>query len=198
MRLLLKAVLLIALLLLGGFFVFVAMLPRESRFDAVAVSKRLGDIPTSETGIVVFTGGGGARIDRAAAFYRLGVADRILISGTHPKVTKRDLVAVADPDLLDCCTDLGPNAQTTIGNAIEARDWTRDRGYRAIYLVTNDYHLPRATVEMRHASPDLVVIGVPVETERAREDTWYRSGTARRLLFTEYGKFLLAWCRSLS
>lgn len=198
MRAFVKIFALAVLVLAAGFFVFVAQLPREQNFDEIRVGNDLGGFDRSEVGIVVFTGGSGERIERALNLYGTGVADRVLISGTHPQVTKSDLASTGDFNIIDCCVDLGPKAQTTIGNALEARDWARDNDYRAILLVTSDFHLPRARVELAHAAPDLTIIVVPVSTHLAPQEGWYRSATVWKILGREYVKFILSWTRSLT
>lgn len=196
MRFLGKIFTLLAFLLIGGFFVFVASLPRAEDGINASAQDQLSEFSAAEIGIVALTGGGGIRIERALDLYRDQVADRILISGTHPDVRKVDLAERFDPSLLDCCVDLGSDAQTTIGNAIETRDWSADRQYKAIYLVTHDYHMPRALIEVRSMSPELTVVGVPVSGPPYGPN-WYKSGEAWDLLIHEYGKFLLAGIRTV-
>jgi uncharacterized SAM-binding protein YcdF (DUF218 family) len=195
MRVILRSALVLGLLLIGGFFVFAAMMPRDGAFDLDEARARMGDIPRSEIGIVVFTGGGGQRIERALRLYEQAVADRVLISGTHPRVRKEDLRDTGVWNTIECCVDLGPRAKTTIGNAREASDWADQRGYRGIYLVTSEFHLPRAIVEMRGRSGDLTVIGVPVASNYLPQD-WYASPSALKLLGLEYLKFLVASVRN--
>lgn len=196
MRFLVKLGSLLLILLAGGFFVFVAMLPREGRFDAAAAAQRLDGIPKSEIGIVVFTGGQ-ARVARALDLYAEGVADRVLISGTHPQTRKVDLADSLDPSTLECCVDLGAEARSTIGNAAEAQGWAAAREYRALYLVTSDFHLPRAQVELGSADPALIIIGVPVATPDVPMANWYRSPRAWRVLGLEYLKLIAATLRTL-
>lgn len=198
MRAFLKISVLAVLALVIGFFVFVAQMPREKSFDDTKVSHDLGGFDRREVGIVVFTGGSGERIERALSLYSTGVADRVLISGTHPQVTKSDLASTGDFNIINCCVDLGPKAQTTIGNALEARDWVRQHDYKAVLLVTSDFHLPRARVELAHAVPDITIIVVPVSTHLAPEEGWYRSAAVWKILGQEYAKFILSWTRSLT
>lgn len=196
MRLFSRLIAVLALLFILGFFAFVAQLPRADQFDLPAARAKTGNMGASDIGIVALTGGGGTRIEKAIGLYREGVAARVLISGTHPSVRKVDLAGDDGLALFDCCVDLGTKAQTTIGNATETRDWTRRHGYRVVYLVTSDYHLPRATLELKSVAPDLEIIGVPVASQALSTKGWYTSPRALRRLGGEYGKYLVSTFRS--
>ncbi|RFB05628.1 YdcF family protein [Parvularcula marina] len=198
MRVFVKLLAGIALGLVLGFFIFVGQLPRERNFDMDRAMSALEGIPRDKVGIVVFTGGSGERIERALKLYETGLAERVLISGTHPQVTKNDLAATGDRTLIECCVDLGPRAQTTIGNALEARDWAVAHGYEAVVLVTSEFHLPRAAVELKHAAPKLTIVSVPVASRLAPDEGWMTSPKVWNLLSREYAKFLLAYARSLT
>ena len=56
--------------------------------------------------------------------------------------------------MFDCCVDLGFTAANTLGNARETAEWARAKGYSALILVTADYHMPRARLELRAAMPE--------------------------------------------
>lgn len=180
--------------LLAGFFAFCATLPRAGSF----VAEDVGAVPVAERGIIVLTGGSGERITTGLDLQRQGLADRVLITGVHPQTRKGDLAQMGDPDVLACCVDLGPYARTTKGNAIESREWLERNGYELVLLVTSDFHLPRATAELRNSVPDIDVVGVPVASELAPELGWMSSPSSWRLLATEYLKYLVVRIRSLA
>lgn len=196
MRILGRLFFFVLLAVSAGFFAFVLTLPSADRFDPHLAADELSDLPTNAIGMVVPTGGGGQRIEQALALYSVLKPARILISGTHPDVRIADLAERFDRPVLECCVDLGKRAQTTIGNATEARDWAAAHEYQAIYLVTHDYHLPRATLELRAIAPDLQIVGVPVATHHSGGH-WYQSGKSWTLLGKEYLKFLLSAIRTV-
>ncbi len=196
MRTLFRALTLVIALFLGGFAVFALNLPSaDEGWDDPDLS-RLEGFHRTEIGIVALTGGSGKRIERALALFDTGRADRVLISGTHPTVRKQDLTQYGDPDVLACCVDLGPRAQTTVGNAIEARDWAADHDYRGLILVTSDYHLPRALLEVRSVAADSTVVGVPVRGNGVTTETWWQSAKGWQLISSEYVKYLLTVVRA--
>ncbi|QIG78474.1 YdcF family protein [Stakelama tenebrarum] len=132
--------------------------------------------------IVVLTGGPG-RIDRGIALLEEKAARRMLISGVDPDVRPGELAAEyqADRALFDCCIDLGQEAVDTRSNADEAAAWVRGHGYASVRLVTSDWHMPRAHLELAHAlGNDIELLGDPVPT-RPR----------LRTLFAEYHKYLI-------
>lgn len=133
--------------------------------------------------IIVPTGGAG-RIVRGLALLKAHAADRMLVTGVAPDVRPIDLALEykVSPDLFACCVDLGREAVDTRSNADESAEWVRAHRYGSVRLVTSDWHLRRAELELRHAlGPKVSVLGDGVPTDRTR----------LVLLVTEYQKFLL-------
>jgi uncharacterized SAM-binding protein YcdF (DUF218 family) len=150
-------------------------------------------------GIVVLTGGA-ARIDGALQLLAEGRANRLLISGVNPAVTRDTLALTVEGDLrsvLDCCADLGRTARDTIGNAVETRNWAAQRGFSSLIVVTSDYHMPRSMSELGQAMPGKRLIAFPVSSPELDFGRWWRDPEAFSLLVREYGKFLLAETRQL-
>ncbi|MCI5044848.1 MAG: YdcF family protein [Aquisalinus sp.] len=177
------------LLWLGGFFLFVATLPREGD-PGVAV--HVLALQAENTGIIALTGGGGKRIGAAVDLLSDQRGEKVLISGVHPDTKKQELAAQYSGSglLFDCCIDIGQRALTTKGNAIETREWIIAEGYDTAILVTTDYHMPRARAEIHAVMPELNVIVWPVASTAAPADGWHTSPEAWRILMTEYMKFL--------
>ena len=142
-------------------------------------------------GIVVLTGGS-SRVSDAMELLAGGYGKRLLISGVHPTNAASD-ISRSLPDnqsLLGCCVDLDRSAVNTRSNAAEARRWARDRGFRSLIVVTSNYHMPRAIVELSHAMPDITLIPFAVVGEKWRDEPWWTSGATLRLLLSEYVKYL--------
>jgi uncharacterized SAM-binding protein YcdF (DUF218 family) len=192
-RFVLGSALLGGILLVGGFFVFAATIPRAG----VLPHEEIEAFPRHARGMVVLTGDGGQRITRALELQKAGLADRLLISGVHPQTSIRDLAGMGHKEILACCVDLGPWARTTRGNAVEARAWLRSRDYEVVLLVTSDFHLRRAVAELRRSAPEVEVIGIPVESRLAPERGWMARVPSWRLLGIEYLKFLVVKARSV-
>ncbi len=148
-------------------------------------------------GIVALTGGS-ARIDSALRLLAEGRARRLLISGVNPSVDLKALADTVDKDLevaLACCVDLGRAARDTAGNAAEARDWAKAKGYTSLIVVTSDYHMPRSMAELAEAMPKVKLIPYPVTNPELHLGRWWADAAAFGLLVREYGKYLLATAR---
>ena len=173
---------LVALLLLGGLAWGAGLV----WFTRVPVP-----VPPSAThtdAIVVLTGDEG-RVPRGLALLRSGAAPRALISGVPAGVGPRALAREAHVPfaLFRCCVDLGHAAIDTRSNAEETAAWVSDKGVRSIRLVTSDYHMRRATLELAAELPPatrIVPDPVPSHVERriwVREYMkWLVRGFARR------------------
>ncbi|WP_298674248.1 YdcF family protein [uncultured Sphingomonas sp.] len=131
--------------------------------------------------IVVPTGGAG-RIARGLTLIEEKRAQRMLVTGVAPGVGKRDLaIAFGHAPAIECCVDLGRQAVDTRSNAEETAAWVREHNYRSVRLVTSDWHMARARMELDAALDDNVTIirdGVPTEPRL-------------RQLVNEYNKLIL-------
>lgn len=131
--------------------------------------------------IVVLTGGPG-RIDRGLELLHDKAAKRMLISGVDRNVKPHELaVQYREPKLFKCCVDLGWQAVNTVSNAEETAEWVRDHQYKTVRLVTSDWHMPRARLELSHLlGPGIELVGDPVP-----------SSVRIAMLFREYHKYLV-------
>jgi uncharacterized SAM-binding protein YcdF (DUF218 family) len=152
-------------------------------------------------GIVVLTGGS-SRVSDAMELLAGGYGKRLLISGVHPTNAasdiSRSLPDNSPPDnqtLLSCCVDLDRSAVNTRSNAAETRRWAHDRGFKSLIVVTSNYHMPRAIVELSHAMPEIALIPFAVVGDKWRDEPWWTSGTTLRLLLSEYVKYVAAELR---
>lgn len=147
-------------------------------------------------GIVVLTGGS-SRVSDAMELLAAGYGKRLLISGVHPTNAASD-ISRSLPDnqsLLRCCVDLDRSAVNTRSNAAEARRWAHERGFKSLIVVTSNYHMPRAILELSHAMPDIALIPFAVVGDKWRDEPWWTSGATLRLLLSEYAKYVAAEVR---
>ena len=99
------------------------------------------------------------------------------------------------PALMNCCVDLDHSAVNTRSNAAGTRRWVHERGFKSLIVVTSNYHMPRAIVELSHAMPDIRLIPFVVVGDRWRGEPWWTSGATFRLLLSEYVKYVAAEAR---
>ena len=147
-------------------------------------------------GIVVLTGGS-SRVSDAIELLAAGYGKRLLISGVHPTSAASD-ISRSLPDnqaLLSCCVDLDHSAINTRSNAAETRRWAHERGFKSLIVVTSNYHMPRAIVELSHAMPDIRLVPFAVVGDKWRDEPWWMSGATLRLVLSEYAKYVAAELR---
>ncbi|OAO04035.1 hypothetical protein A8B75_08145 [Sphingomonadales bacterium EhC05] len=165
------------LLWIIGFAWFAIDLPQAASDSAVTDS------------VVVLTGGAG-RIDRALEILEADKAERLLISGVDRDVKPPELAAEYErPDeLFACCIDLGFQAVDTRSNALEIARWAARREEKSVRLVTSDWHMRRARLELERAMPlEISILSDAVQTKPSL-------GT----LFKEYNKYLMRHLAALA
>jgi uncharacterized SAM-binding protein YcdF (DUF218 family) len=153
--------------------------------------------PPRADGIVALTGASSVRVEEATRLLELGKGKRLLISGVNRAVRRAELkdVTRAAGRAYDCCVDLGFAALDTQGNARETAQWTRRHGFRSLIVVTSDYHIPRAVLELHALMPGVALHPYPVATDTLDARGWWRrGGDAKRMTF-EYSKYLLILMR---
>jgi len=131
---------------------------------------------------VVLTGGPG-RIQQGIEVLKDGKAERLLVAGVDPAVTKPDLARrmTGSRKWLTCCVDLGSESVDTRSNAEEAQRWLNRHKYKSIRLITSDWHMRRARYEFSRVLGDKYEV-VPDAV---------RSEPSFITLFGEYNKYLL-------
>lgn len=143
-----------------------------------------------ETDSVVVLTGGAQRIDHALSVIEEKKARHLLISGVDRDVKPAELAAQYEGSekLFDCCIDLGFQAVDTRSNALETARWAARREDTSLRLVTSDWHMRRARLELDRALPaEIKIVSDAVGTSPSL-------GT----LFKEYNKFLTRWIASLA
>jgi len=173
-----------ALGMAGGFVWFVLHIPdEEPQFDHHA------------DGIVVLTGAA-ARIPDAIELLAAKRGQRLLITGVHRSTNAKEIARLTPlySKYFTCCIDLDKSALNTFGNAIETKRWAHEHNFNSLIIVTSNWHMPRALVEINHQLPEITLIPYPVISERMKTDSWWNAETMR-LLMGEYLKYLFAQMR---
>ena len=131
--------------------------------------------------IVVITGGIG-RIKTGIDLLSNSDNTRLLISGVGTGVTRADLLS-ANFSLYSKRVDLGYFADSTLGNALETKDWVKRNNFDNILLVTDNWHVPRAKLLFEAAMPGVKISVYPV--------LQYKEGTSKNLYLPKNILFLL-------
>lgn len=190
MRLIVRAlVILVAAALLVAGYDF-------SRFVARADRAVTPDPPIDAQAITALTGASNARIVAAVQ-----LADSLqlplLISGVHVDTSESDIAEIAGVKVteIQCCVTLGRAAATTEGNGSEVAEWARRHGVTRLIVVTSEYHMDRALLELRRAMPEGHFIPHAVTTTKVRPTDWYRDPATARRLIEEWAKYRVATIR---
>lgn len=147
----------------------------------LSLGKPLDD--TVKTDAIVVPTGGPGRIDRGIALLQAKAAKRMLITGTDPTVRPIELAVEykVSPRLFRCCIDLGHEAVDTRSNADETAAWVARHGYKSVRVVTADWHIARAKLELANAlGPEVEIRGDGVPTTPGLS-----------MLLREYHKYLV-------
>ena len=173
----------LAAIFISGLQYFVLNLPRQVEFPTRQID-----------GIVVITGGQ-QRLDAGLTLLATGTASKLLISGVGTGLSKlilaNDLqLDQTQRDLLMCCTELEFAARDTLGNARAARQWAESHNLASLYLVTANYHMPRAKLAFNREMPHIDLYYWPVSPDDLHIDSWWKDPELVRLLVREYAKFL--------
>jgi len=161
---------------------------------AAAMPGRVEDASTHTDAIVVLTGGRG-RIEEGVALLRQGLAKKLFVSGVEKGVEVPELLKRVHlpPDTSDAAIALGHDAESTAANAAETAAWMQTEGFRSLRLVTSNYHMRRALLEIRHAMPAMSVIPNPVFPGAVKQARWWAWPGTLHLIAGEYSKYLAAW-----
>lgn len=174
-----------AVVLFGGFLWFVSNIATEE----VALDR-------NADGIVVLTGAA-ARIPDAIELLAAEHGKRLLITGVHRTISAKEIARLTPlyTKYFKCCIDLDRSALNTFGNALETKRWAHDHNFMSLIVVTSNWHMPRALVELEHQLPEVRLIAFPVMSVKLKTEPWWQSADTARLLFGEYLKYLLALTR---
>lgn len=131
--------------------------------------------------IIVLTGSQG-RIEHALKVLEAGKAPDLLVSGVDREVRPREFATQFNVParFMKCCVTLGYRAYDTRSNAIEAAQWVAEHDAKSVRLVTADWHMRRAALELGREFPK----GVRLERDGVP------SHPSLGALFLEYHKLL--------
>lgn len=191
----------------GCFFIFITvciiswaagLIIYTSNIDQT-INEIVQDSPefTSKTDAIVVLTGGSERIKHALYLLEKGYAEKLFISGVHKEVKLYELLYlhgynVNEIKILRNKIELGYAASDTIENAEEIANWVKKNNIKSIRLVTSNYHIKRAMLEIHDKLPDTKIVPHGVVPINVRIDRWWDFPTTRHLLISEYNKYLLA------
>lgn len=143
-----------------------------------------GPAPMERTDAVIVPTGSAGRIERGLEVVQTDSAETLLVTGVDPEVKPGEFAAQFNvPDeVMACCVTLGFAATDTRGNAQETTEWAEQNGIKSLRLVTSDWHMRRASIELRRELPNDVKL--IKDAVRSEPSLW--------MLFVEYHKWLVS------
>lgn len=148
--------------------------------------------PSGADGIVVLTGGH-SRIATGLKLLENKFAKRLLISGVNPD-TSSDAISYRftnHKSLLACCVDLDRHAHNTTQNARETANWVKQKGYKSLIVVTSDYHLPRALLELSLATPGTILFPIAARPVSQTHTALLSESEHLRIMAKEFAKTIV-------
>lgn len=146
------------------------------------------DTPLIRSDAIIVLTGGKDRIEAGLELFAEGLAPELFITGVHDDVTQAEITGryTGVKPLPECCIILGYEANSTTGNAAEAKEWATGKNVKTIRLVTSNYHMPRAVLEFRAALPGVRIYAHPIlQTDIRPFDKKFQ-----HMIFEEYHKTL--------
>ena len=177
------AFLVVAMIWAAGLFAYAARINQSTPAPS----------PLAADGIVALTGqNSNQRIGAAVDLLAANKGKRVLVSGVNRQASRDDIrnASKAVRRLYDCCVDLGFTAANTVGNARETAEWAQAMRYNSLIIVTSDYHIPRAMLELRAVLPHMELQPYAVATPSLVRRGWWRRPQSARLMVVEYCKYL--------
>jgi uncharacterized SAM-binding protein YcdF (DUF218 family) len=162
-----------------GFLIFMAV---------IWAAEPPNPIPHAD-GIVALTGGED-RVSAGLALLSEQAAPALLISGAGRGTYLGDFTADDTTAATKYAREitLGHAALSTRGNAEETAAWATAHHMKSLIIVTADYHMPRAILELRRYLPGVTLYAVPV---RPPAMSHLLGLPTLRFLALEYTKFLI-------
>jgi len=175
----------VAILAALGFagFDFLRFVDRADKSTQVAT-------PATPDAVVALTGSSDARIVTAV---KLSQSTRtpLLISGVHIDTRPADIARIAGvtENTIKNDVTLGYAAADTWGNGEEVADWARAHNKKRIVVVTSDYHMDRAMLELHRAMPEGDFVPFAVAGSKTPPRDWWKDFSLARRLIEEWVKF---------
>ena len=166
----------------AGLFYFMRLIPLT-----VVNNESLAD------SIIVLTGGSN-RLKKGLQLLTQNKGKKLFISGVYRGNDVRKLLQVQkhNPKEVLCCINLGYEATSTHGNAVESKNWIEKNKFKSIRLVTANYHMPRSLFLFQQIMPEIHIIPHPVFPQQFNQSKWWSWPRTATLVISEYSKYIVA------
>ncbi len=150
--------------------------------------------PTRQYDAIIALTGGEQRLSHAIDLLLRDTAPVLFISGVADGFRFEDLQGDI-PASLKPRIHYGEHARSTVGNAEEAAQWLETTSHQRLLIVTANYHMPRVMLLFGHYLSGYQLDYAPVDPPQFHRERWWQHQNSRRLVFSEYHKWLVTWMR---
>jgi hypothetical protein len=171
----------------------------SSVYDALAAQ----DQPERADAIFVFGAPSNARIEKAIQLYKLGLADRLIISGREPNWSEHQGLAEAER-MAEVAVEAGiPEADMIVetrsvsipDNVKRSLDLFEQINFypKTMIIVTSGFAILRSVTDWEKFAPrpiKLIRVAPPVVNQDLGRDRWSSSDAGRRVVVNEYAKLV--------
>jgi uncharacterized SAM-binding protein YcdF (DUF218 family) len=176
----------------------IAVLTRQSWLTAIGDGLVTRDEPGPADVIVVLAGNSPFRARHAETLYARGLAPHVIISNeplsshgvqtTWLELRQHGLVRLTIPE--ETIVPISEISDSTYDEALRSREIMQARGWRSAILVTDPFHMRRATLTFRQAfePAGLTVAASPAEGSKYGVDNWWTDRNAIMRVAHEYLK----------
>jgi uncharacterized SAM-binding protein YcdF (DUF218 family) len=175
-----------------------AVLTHQAWLTAIGDGLVTRDEPVAADAIVVLAGNSAFRARHAESLYARGLAAQVIISNepltshgvqtTWLELRQRGLVSLTIPD--EAIVPISEISDSTYDEALRSREIMVAHGWRSAILVTDPFHMRRATLTFRRAfePAGLTVLASPAEGSKYGVDNWWTDRNATLRVAQEYLK----------
>ena len=139
--------------------------------------------------IVVLTGNVG-RLAVGLDLMDNNINSRMLITGVAKGVKYSDIIK--NRDSKKNRIDLGYNAQSTLGNALETALWVKERNINDFILITDNWHMPRTLLIFKASMPNREIVPYALKTVNFKFKDYLQFYNRTFFIYEEHMKYIIS------
>ena len=145
----------------------------------------VNEAPQKADVIIILGGDAANRVLYGAELYKLGYADKVLLSG-HAMIGQALTSGIPLNAIL-----MEDQSQTTFENAQYSVKIVQNQGYKSAVVVSSPYHTRRISIIFAHFFKGIHLTICPVPYNPAMVQSWWKDNNSRHFVISEYLK--LGW-----
>jgi uncharacterized SAM-binding protein YcdF (DUF218 family) len=118
------------------------------------------------------------------------INSRMLITGVAKGVKYSDIIK--NRDSKKDRIDLGYNAQSTLGNALETALWIKERNINDIILITDNWHMPRTLLLFKASMPNREIVPYALKTVNFEFKEYLQFYNRTFFIYEEHMKYIIS------